>query len=73
MRYFIFMLLISLPCTAGATTAAPIGQGETGITHQSIPHGFAQKKQRLGERIAKNILQKRLKKALGRSDGEAAK
>jgi hypothetical protein len=61
MRYFIFMLWICLPCTAGAT-AAPIGLGETAITHQSIPHGFAQKKQRFGERITRKILAKRLKK-----------
>lgn len=73
MRYFIFMLWISLPYIGGARVAAPIPQGETAITQQAIPHGFAPKKHRFFERIAKNILQKRLKKALGRSDGEAGK
>ncbi|MFM9948724.1 MAG: hypothetical protein ACKV1O_12365 [Saprospiraceae bacterium] len=43
MRYLILLLFFSLPCTAGATIAAPIPQGETAIAQQAIPHGFAPK------------------------------
>jgi len=69
MRYFIFLLLFSLPSAAGASVAVPNSLEET----QAIPQGFSPKKQRFFERFAKNVLQKRIKKALGRSNGEAAK
>ncbi len=70
MRYLIFILFFSLPCTAGAAIAAPISQGETTIAKQAIPDGFAPKKQRFFERIAKNILQKRLKKSSAQPYGD---
>lgn len=73
MRYLIFILFFSLPCTAGAAIAAPISLGEAAIAQQAIPEGFAPKKQRFFDRIAKNILQKRIKKALGRNSEGAAK
>ena len=70
MRYLIFILFFSLPCTAGAAIVAPIYQGETAIAQQAIPEGFAAKKQRFFERIAKNILQKRLKKSSAQPYGD---
>lgn len=70
MRYLIFMLLIGLPFIGGATVAAPIQQGKTTIAKQAIPDGFAPKKQRFFERIAKNILQKRLKKSSAQPYGD---
>jgi len=73
MRYLILILFFSLPGISGATISAPISQGETAIAQQTIPHGLAPKKQRFFDRAAKNFLQKRLKKALGRSDGGAEK
>jgi len=73
MRYLIFMLLFSLPCTAEPTVFAPESQVETAIAQQAIPHGFSPKKHRFFERFAEKILQKRLKKALGRSNEGAVK
>ncbi len=73
MRYVIFLLMVSIPCIAGATISVPVSHVETGIAQQTKPHGFAPKKQRFFDRVAKNLLQKRLKKALGRSVDGAEK
>ncbi|HAD11496.1 MAG TPA: hypothetical protein DCF33_03560 [Saprospirales bacterium] len=67
------MLLFSFPFTAEASVAAPIAQGETVVYQPVTPHAFVPKKQRFINRIAENILQKRLKKAFGRDNGALAK
>ena len=73
MRFFIFMLLFSFPFSTEASVATPVTHGETVICQPVTPHAFMPKKDRFFDRIAKNILGKRLKKALGRSNGEIAK
>jgi VIT1/CCC1 family predicted Fe2+/Mn2+ transporter len=73
MRYFLFALLFSLPFFSEAAVAVPIAQGETVVAQPITPHGFVPQKERFFDRVAKNILQKRLKKALGRSNSELAK
>ncbi|HLP93665.1 MAG TPA: hypothetical protein VK168_06490 [Saprospiraceae bacterium] len=73
MRIFIYILLFILPFTAEASVATPAIEGETVGCQPVIPHAFTPKKERFFDRIAQNILQKRLKKALVRSDDELAK
>ena len=70
MRYVIFVLLISLSSMARATISAPISHVETAVNQQTIPHGFAPKKQRFFERLLEKKLAKRLTKAVGASKGD---
>ena len=67
MQYLILLLFFSLPYTAGATISAPISHVETAVNQQTIPHGFAPKKQRFFERLLEKKLTKRLIKAVGAS------
>jgi len=73
MRFFIIILFFSLPCSAGATIAAPMSLGETAIAREAIPAGFTPKKHRLFERFAEKIIKKRIykaAKALGAKKGD---
>ncbi len=67
MRYLMLLLFFSLPFTSGATISAPVSHVETAIAQQTIPHGFAPKKQRFFERLLEKKLTKRLIKAAGAS------
>ena len=70
MRYLMLLLFFSLSGTAQAAISAPKSQGETAIVQQTIPHGFAPKKQRFFERFLEKKLAKRLTKAVGASKGD---
>lgn len=73
MRIFIFMLLTSLPFAAQASVANSVQEANTIVFQPVTHHSLTLKKERFFDRIAKNILEKRVRKALGRSNSESAK